>query len=45
MTAGGRVLAVTAYASTLAEALKSVYEGVDQVNFEGKTYRRDIAHR
>ncbi|KAF9477520.1 aminoimidazole ribonucleotide synthetase [Pholiota conissans] len=45
VTVGGRVLAVTAYASTLTEALKSVYEGVDQVNFEGKTFRRDIAHR
>ncbi|KAF8913056.1 bifunctional purine ADE1 [Gymnopilus junonius] len=45
VTAGGRVLAVTAFAPTLEGALKIVYTGVDQVSFEGKTYRRDIAHR
>ncbi|KIM47812.1 hypothetical protein M413DRAFT_439492 [Hebeloma cylindrosporum] len=45
VTAGGRVLAVTAYAPTLQDALNAVYAGVDQVSFEGKTYRRDIAHR
>ncbi|KAF9056567.1 aminoimidazole ribonucleotide synthetase [Panaeolus papilionaceus] len=45
MTAGGRVLAVTAYAATLEDALKAAYEGVDNVDFEGKTFRRDIAHR
>jgi phosphoribosylamine--glycine ligase/phosphoribosylformylglycinamidine cyclo-ligase len=45
VTAGGRVLAVTAYAPTLQEALNAVYAGVDQVSFEGKTYRRDIAYR
>lgn len=45
VTAGGRVLAVTAFAPTLKEALEIVYKGVDQVTFEGKTYRRDIAHR
>ena len=45
VTAGGRVLAVTGYAPTLTEALKSVYAGVDNVHFEGKTFRRDIAHR
>lgn len=45
VSAGGRVLAVTAHATTLQEALDLVYKGVDQVNFEGKTYRRDIAHK
>ncbi|TFK77295.1 bifunctional purine ADE1 [Pluteus cervinus] len=45
VTSGGRVLAVTAYAPTLQEALRIVYAGVDSVSFEGKTYRRDIAHR
>ncbi|KAJ7926022.1 aminoimidazole ribonucleotide synthetase [Mycena leptocephala] len=30
---------------TLREALDAVYAGVDKVSFEGKTYRRDIAHR
>jgi len=45
VTAGGRVLAVTASAATLEDALKAVYIGVEQVDFEGKTFRRDIAHR
>jgi len=45
VTAGGRVLAVTASAATLKDALKAVYLGVEQVDFEGKTFRRDIAHR
>ncbi|KAF7337450.1 Phosphoribosylformylglycinamidine cyclo-ligase [Mycena sanguinolenta] len=45
LTAGGRVLVVTSYAPTLQEALDSVYAGVDKISFDGKTYRRDIAHR
>ncbi|KAG5647546.1 hypothetical protein DXG03_008899 [Asterophora parasitica] len=45
VTAGGRVLAVTAYAPTIQEALDAAYAGVDAVSFEGKTYRRDIGHR
>ena len=45
VTAGGRVLAVTAQASTLPEALELAYKGVDAISFQGKTCRRDIAHR
>ena len=45
VTVGGRVLAVSAYAPTLNEALEAVYAGVEQVTFEGKTFRRDIAYR
>jgi phosphoribosylamine--glycine ligase/phosphoribosylformylglycinamidine cyclo-ligase len=45
VSAGGRVLAVTAHAPTLQQALDTVYAGVDKVTFDGKTYRRDIAHR
>ncbi|KAF8898949.1 bifunctional purine ADE1 [Infundibulicybe gibba] len=45
VTSGGRVLAVTAYASTLQEALDAAYKGVDNISFEGKTFRRDIGHR
>jgi phosphoribosylamine--glycine ligase/phosphoribosylformylglycinamidine cyclo-ligase len=44
-TSGGRVIAVSAYAPSLQEALDRAYEGVGQVNFDGKVYRRDIAHR
>ncbi|KAG8680743.1 Bifunctional purine biosynthetic protein ade1, partial [Ceratobasidium sp. 395] len=45
VTSGGRVIAITAYGETLREALDRAYNGVDAVNFEGKTFRRDIAHR
>ena len=45
VTAGGRVLAVTAHAPTLREALDAAYKGVDSISFEGKTFRCDIAHR
>ena len=44
-TSGGRVIAVAAYAPSLQEALDRAYQGVGQVNFDGKVYRRDIAHR
>lgn len=45
VTAGGRVIAIAAAASTLEVALSRAYEGVNAVQFEGKTYRKDIAHR
>jgi phosphoribosylamine--glycine ligase/phosphoribosylformylglycinamidine cyclo-ligase len=44
-TSGGRVIAVAAYAPSLQDALDRAYQGVGQVNFDGKVYRRDIAHR
>ena len=45
VTSGGRVIAVSAYASTLKDALDAAYAGVDKVEFDGKVFRRDIAHR
>ncbi|KAI9141569.1 phosphoribosylglycinamide synthetase [Paraphysoderma sedebokerense] len=45
VTSGGRVLAVTGTASTLPEAVKIAYSGVEALKFEGMFYRRDIAHR
>ncbi|KAF8140443.1 phosphoribosylglycinamide synthetase [Boletus edulis] len=45
VTAGGRVLAVSAVAPSLEEALSSVYTAIERISFEGKVYRRDIAHR
>ncbi|PWY97425.1 phosphoribosylamine--glycine ligase [Testicularia cyperi] len=45
VTAGGRVIAVSAFGKTLQEAVDLAYQGVDAVHFEGKTFRRDIAHR
>lgn len=45
VTDGGRVLAVCAAGKTLEEAVALAYKGVDAIDFDGKTYRRDIAHR
>ena len=45
VTAGGRVLAVTAVGKTLEAAVKLAYEGVDCVKFEGMTYRKDIGYK
>jgi phosphoribosylamine--glycine ligase len=44
-TAGGRVLAVTAVASSLAEAARVSREVAGQVEFEGSQFRRDIGWR
>jgi phosphoribosylamine--glycine ligase len=43
VTAGGRVLAVTALGSTIAEARSRAYEAVGRIHFENCHYRRDIA--
>jgi phosphoribosylamine--glycine ligase len=43
VTAGGRVLAVTALGSTIAEARSRAYEAVARIHFENCHYRRDIA--
>lgn len=45
LTSGGRVFGVTAWASDLAGAVTKAYAAVEKVNFEGKHYRHDIAHR
>ncbi len=45
VTAGGRVLVVTACASTIAEAAARAYEAADIIQFEGKHVRRDIGAR
>ncbi|MBI5600692.1 MAG: phosphoribosylamine--glycine ligase [Gemmatimonadetes bacterium] len=44
-TAGGRVLAVTALAATLAEAREASASFAAQVQFDGKQYRRDVGWR
>ena len=45
VTAGGRVLGVTAAAESLQEALERAYEAMAEIQFEGMYYRRDIGHR
>lgn len=43
VTAGGRVLGVTAMADDLAAARSLAYDAVAQIRFEGVQFRRDIA--
>jgi phosphoribosylamine--glycine ligase len=43
VTAGGRVLAVTALGSTIADARDRAYAAASRIQFEGCHYRRDIA--
>jgi len=43
VTAGGRVLAVTAVASSLNEAHRRAYEAASLITFEGSVMRSDIA--
>ncbi len=43
VTAGGRVLNVTAVGASLTEARQKAYEIISQIRFEGKNFRRDIA--
>ena len=43
VTAGGRVLGVTAIGDTLKDAQSAAYKAVDQISFEGAQFRRDIA--
>ena len=42
VTNGGRVLAVSNYGGSQAEALQLSMEGAEQIYFDGKYYRRDI---
>ena len=43
VTAGGRVLAVTATGADIADARAKAYEGVASISFAGAQWRRDIA--
>lgn len=42
VTAGGRVLGVTARGKTIREAIESAYGTVEKIHFEGMQYRKDI---
>ncbi len=43
VTAGGRVLAVTALADTIAAARDAAYEAIAHLSWRGMQYRSDIA--
>ncbi len=45
VTAGGRVLGVTALGNTIAEAKAKAYEAVAMISFEKACYRKDIADK
>ncbi len=45
VTAGGRVLGVTASGPTLAAAIGAAYRACEAIRFEGMQYRRDIGRK
>lgn len=45
VTDGGRVFGVTAISDTFDQSIEQAYRAVDQIQFEGMYFRRDIAHR
>ena len=45
VTAGGRVLGVTALGGTLREAVDHAYAAVDRIHWRGMQYRKDIGAR
>jgi phosphoribosylamine--glycine ligase len=45
LTAGGRVLGVTARGATLSEAIRNTYNQVPRIHFEGMHYRTDIGRK
>lgn len=45
VTAGGRVLSVSARGNSLREARERAYQAVDRIEFPGAQVRRDIGHR
>ncbi|CUS24216.1 LAQU0S14e02806g1_1 [Lachancea quebecensis] len=45
LTAGGRVIAASAVAPTLREAVDKAYQGVECIKFANRYFRKDIAHR
>ncbi|MBI5216300.1 MAG: phosphoribosylamine--glycine ligase [Ignavibacteriae bacterium] len=44
-TNGGRVLGVTALGDSLGDAIKQIYQAVDNIHFDGMHFRRDIGYK
>ena len=45
VTAGGRVLCVTALGDNVKQAQKAAYDAITGLHFDGMQFRRDIGHR
>lgn len=45
VTAGGRVLGVTATGRDIPDAINRAYAGVEKIHFDGMQYRRDIGQK
>lgn len=45
VTAGGRVLNITAVAKDIKSAIDKVYKNIDKVHFEGVYYRKDVGKK
>ena len=44
VTNGGRVLGVTALGDSVRDAVREAYWAVEQIEWDGMQYRRDIGH-
>jgi len=42
LTNGGRVMAVTSYGAGIEQALKKSYKAIEEIKFDGMSYRKDI---
>jgi len=42
VTAGGRVIAITSYASNFKDALNKSYSSIEKISFDKQNYRKDI---
>ena len=45
VTAGGRVLCVTALGDKVSEAQQKAYSALKAINYDGMFYRKDIGYR
>ena len=45
VTSGGRVLAITALGDSVEQARERAYAAINQIHFDGRHFRRDIALR
>ena len=45
VTAGGRVLCVTALGDSVKQAQRAAYAAIGKIEFDGMQYRKDIGHR